>query len=293
MSDVNAELVRLAESVSNLHIVESESLERILFDRNLIGYPFRQACLDASAALVRAAWVTGKLSADMSELLLLSKGLVYALPFAYGQVTGRNLETNVIGARRAEVDAEGARIETPYARLDAGGSHLLIGDTVATGSTICAALELYSRVHTVESVTVLSFAGTGMGAENLNRFCEARGISLGMFFGLAAFGVAPNGFDLSFNNPATQTAKRYRERASAQFDGQQVSAVGWDFGSQAHAVSKYRALTWVEAEVSSLHGHPSLATELVPDDWSVLGYERMAYGESAPQLPQEPFREGG
>lgn len=283
--------VEVSESVEGLRVVHAPELEALLFNRNLIGWEFRSRCLDASRVLLRAALEDNALeSEDLAELILLSKGLVYDLARAYGLETQKNLPTNLIATTRAEVSDEGATILTPYARLDAGGSHLLIGDTVATGSSIAAALDYYRQVHDLTRLTVLSFAGTQAGAQRISRYAQSNGLDVDIFYALAEFAVGDNGFDLSFLHEETVCEDRYREMAVEQFGARTVSAVGWDFGSQALAPQKYRELTWVEAELADAHGESSMGVELEPTRWWRLGFERMAYSGAESALPSEPFR---
>jgi hypothetical protein len=100
------------------------------------------------------------------------------------------------------------------------------------------------------------------------------------------FGLGQNGFDLSFLHPDTVAREAYKERAQTQFDGRPVSAVGWDFGSQAISPGKYRQLCWIEAEMWGLQGAACLEVAQRPQDLSELGHERAAYADWL--MRQEP-----
>ncbi|SCL46003.1 hypothetical protein GA0070606_0902 [Micromonospora citrea] len=262
--------------VTGLHLVHNRHLEALLFDRNLTDLPFRRACLSSSREFVRH--IRDELDgADVAELIILSKGLVYQLAEAVAVEAGRNLPANLVSTSRVAVASDDATVEVSYARFDAGGSTLLVGDTVASGATIVAALREYQRFHAVRRLYVLSYAGALHGAARIAGYCADSGIECTILFGLAAFGLAENGFDLSFLHPATVTRDAYRERARRQFAGKQVSAVGWDFGSQAMAPGKYRQLCWVEADMWGLHGSPALAVARAPEDMAALAHEAPAY----------------
>ena len=272
---------RLADSDGcppELLIVENAALEGMLFNRNLVGIEFSQLCLEASGHFL--CHIVDELddAAQTAELVILSKGLTYRIGEAYAGVTGVSLPMNLIATRRAEVHGDVVSIDAMYERLDAGGSTLIIGDTVASGATVVAALEAYQRRSEVRRLYVFSFAGSRVGAQRIGDYCRRRSIRLTMLFGLAAFGLADNGFDLSFLDPDTHTRAEYREMARVQFDGRPVSAVGWDFGSQVMAPTKYRELCWLEAEKWGLHGHPSLALEKEPTDMNLLRGESAAFG---------------
>ncbi|RKN22595.1 hypothetical protein D7147_08090 [Micromonospora musae] len=268
--------------VTGLHLVHNQNLEALLFDRNLLELPFRRVCLASSREFIRH--IRDELDgADLAELTILSKGLIYQLAEAVALEAGRNLPANIVSTSRVAVASDDATVEVSYARFDAGGSTLLIGDTVASGATIVAALREYQRFHPVRRLYVLSFAGAVNGAARIADYCAGSGIDCTMLFGLAAFGLAENGFDLSFLHPETVTRDTYRERARRQFDGRPVSAVGWDFGSQAMAPEKYRQLCWVEAGVWELHGSPALAVARPPESMDVLAHEAPAYARSGLQ----------
>ncbi|MDH2429117.1 hypothetical protein [Sphaerisporangium sp. TRM90804] len=274
-----AELVRLGADASRLYIVHNAALERLLFDRNLVGTEFRRVCLESSRHFV------GHLAdefrpGDTAELVILSKGLVYQLGDAVAQRFGRNLPLNLVATSRVAVSQESARVAVSYAHLDAPAETLFVGDTVASGATIVAAVGRYLETHPLKRLYVLSYAGTLRGARVIAAFCARRGVRATFLYGLAAFGLGLNGFDLSFLHPDTVTRRSYVDRAARQFSGKPVSAVGWDFGSQAFSPRKYRGLCWVEAEVWGLHGSECLAVAEKPGNWAELAHERAAYADA-------------
>lgn len=243
----NARIVRLDEG-AEVCIVENQPLEELLFDRRLTGVKFRQACLLSTRLFLRHI-LEELADGPVAELMILSKGLVYQLGEAFALETGRNLPVNVVAATRAGVEGEVAKIDLPYTRLDAGGDRLVIGDTVASGSTLIAVLDEYMLHQELSQVYLLSYAGSALGAEAVTNYCGARQVGILIMYGLAAFGLGENGFDLSFLHPGTVTRPEYVQRAHTLYNGQQVSAVGWDFGSQMMAPDKYKRLSWVESRL--------------------------------------------
>lgn len=234
-----------------IYLVRNDALERLLFDRDMVGVEFRRTCLHASCLFIRHI-VDEIESTRVAELLILSKGIVYQLSEAFAIESGKNLPTNLVATTRVGVEADTAKIDVPYARLDAGGDVLIIGDTVASGSTIVAALDEYRKEHALLSIYIFSYAGSIVGGRRILSYCGEHGINSTILYGLAAFGLGINGFDLSFLHPDTITRAEYVERARTLFRDQAFSAVGWDFGSQAMAPQKYRELSWVESKVSAL-----------------------------------------
>jgi hypothetical protein len=265
------------DGARNLYIVENEPLEALLFNRNVIGTSFEAGCLECSRLFLQHVADDLATTSDVSELVILSKGLVYQVGRAFSEEIGRGLPLNLIATRRSAVAGDEATIDVPYGRFDAGGSTLVIADTVASGATIVAAIAAYRRERPLTAVYVLSAAGALVGARRISAYCEGVGVESHLLFGLAAFGLGQNGFDLSFLHPDTITQHKYVERAHDQFAGHPASAVGWDFGSQVQSPQKYRELCWMEAEKWGLHGHPSFGLESQPRDLSLLSGEAAAF----------------
>ncbi|WP_395975101.1 hypothetical protein [Actinomadura sp. 1N219] len=272
-----------------LFLVHNTALEDLLFDRNLTGVEFRRACLRSSRHFI-AHLADEFTPGDTAELMILSKGLVYQLGEATAAETGHNLPANLIATSRTAVSGGDASIEVQYACLEAPAGTLLIGDTVASGATITAALRCYTDSHSVRRVYVLSYAGTLSGATRITEFCARHGIEVTFLYGLAAFGLGDNGFDLSFLHPKTITRTAYADRAREQFSGRPVSAVGWDFGSQCMAPHKYRRLSWLEARIWGLTDAECFAAAEEPREMSDLAHERAAYEHALQNLtaPTDP-----
>lgn len=111
---VDGSVARLAtedREGSRVFIVENNALERLLFDRNLIGVVFRDACLDASRLFVRHIADDIGYTNSMSELVVLSKGLLYQLGVAVSDETGTGLPLNLVATTRIDVSSEDATID--------------------------------------------------------------------------------------------------------------------------------------------------------------------------------------
>jgi len=264
--------------IDNAFIVSNPHLESILFNRNLVGLEFTRACEAASIAFLRHfSPEFESLGDNVAELLLLSKGMYYWLHNAFATVFNRNLQVNFAATRRAEVFNDSARIEIPYLNFDSPSRNLIIGDTIASGATIESALSKYLQHSPLESVYVFTIAGSVVGGQAIAEFCRSHHIDLILTYGLAAFGLGSNGFDLSFLHPDTITNEKYHQRAKTVFKGKPISAVGWDFGTQAQAIRKYKMLCWLEAEYWGLEGDDVFAIKEKPEDFELVEKERAAY----------------
>jgi hypothetical protein len=261
---------------ARIYVVQNKSLERLLFDRNLMGIGFRSACLSSSRYFIRH--LVDEFDAEhAAELVILSKGLLYQLSEAVPQETGHNLPTNLIATSRVAVSGDSARVIITYSQLEAPADTLIIGDTVASGATVIESLGAYKENYRLRRLYVLSYAGSKVGALRIAEFCRSNSIACTFLYSLAIFGLGDNGFDLSFLHVDTITREDYRNRARIQFSGHEVSAVGWDFGSQAMAPGKYRHLCWVEASVWGMQGKECFEVAEEPSDLDELSHEKPAY----------------
>ncbi len=270
---------------TDAYIMSTAWLERILFNRNLIGLEFTQACQNASEAFLRhfASEMSGIHDDDIAELVLLSKGVYYWMHNAFAAQFARNLAANFVATKRVAVAGTTAKIEIPYCDLSASADSLIVADTIATGATMVATLERYLDFHALRRVFVFSIAGSAVGGRVVGNFCRSRDVECTIVYGLAAFGLGSNGFDLSFLHPDTICLNAaYVARARSMFEGKPVSAVGWDFGSQAQSIRKYRMLCWIEAEYWNLQDSSALAIKEKPTDWQLVQKESAAYEARLP-----------
>lgn len=266
------------DGIQRAFVISNSALERLLFNRNLIGLDFVTACEEATAHFIRHFADELDLHGEnLAELVILSKGLHYALRRAFAATLERNLEMSLVATRRAAVHGKDAQVEVFYKDFDAGRNNLIIGDTIASGATVCAALSAYSEYQPVTSVYICTLAGSKVGGQRIDAFCRERGIDLTIAYGLAVFGLGVNGFDLSFLHPETIASDEYIRRAASQFQGRAVSAVGWDFGSQAQAIEKYRNLCWIEAQYWDLQGSEAFALAERPQQMARVERERSAW----------------
>jgi hypothetical protein len=278
-----------ADGLSEAFIISNPALERILFDRNLVGLGFTRACQAASESFFEHFENEFRsFDDDVAELMILSKGIYYWMHNACATRLGRNLQINFVVTKRAAVVGTSVTVEVPYCDFSAPVSNLVIADTIASGATVVAALRHYSAFRRLRHVLIFSIAGSVIGGRAIDAFCQNNGISLTLVYGLAAFGLGANGFDLSFLHPDTICHnEEYLRRAAQLYEGRPVSAVGWDFGSQAQSIQKYRMLCWIEAEYWGLQHSDVFKTKERVADPGLVEKEVGAYGDRI-RLSQPP-----
>jgi len=280
LNDLNeSRLVKLqVDGLTNAFIIENPALEKILFDRNIIGLDFTNACEDASEYFLRHfQQEIIDVNEDLAELVLLSKSIYYWMHNAFAKVFNDNLQSNFAATSRVKVETSSAQIEIPYCNFDAPAKNLIIADTIASGATICEALSTYLNYRELNNVFIFSIAGSLIGGRAISKFCRSRDINLTLAYGLAAFGLGSNGFDLSFLHPETITNVEYKTRAAQVFHNKPVSSVGWDFGTQAQAIRKYKMLCWLEAEYWGLQDSDVFRYKESQLDMRLIKKEYIAY----------------
>jgi hypothetical protein len=266
------------EGLDNVFICENEPLERLLFNRRLAGLDFVRACRESSVLFLKhLAPAIDPYKDDISELMVMTKGYYYWLHNAYELAFNRSLPINFVATNRVGVTEQGVSVRVHFANLDAATGTLIIGDTVASGETICAALEPYISQNSLHRLWVVSYAGTIVGAKRISAFCRARGIDVHFLFGLAAFGLAQNGFDISFLHNETISSQKYLEMAQNRYEGRPISVAGWDFGSQAQAPRKYQTLARVEANYWGMASSPLFPDPIGKIDVKLIEKETAAF----------------
>ena len=149
------------------------------------------------------------------ELTILSGGLYYMLDEAFKEVFGRSLQRCLISAKRYQLKNGSWRALINYENFEAlpDNAIVLIGDTIATGSTIVNSLKklrdaVISKGYTLDKVIILTISGAVDGSRRLkeieNEFKEIWGnFELYVFNCCAIFGLAPNGTDMPYGHPET------------------------------------------------------------------------------------------
>ena len=234
--------------LNNAYIVNNKYLEKLLFNRGLVGKSFIEVCFNASVLFFKHFKDEFIYHDNISELMLLSKGYYYQFVNSYIQATGNNLQLNMVATKRKKIVRNNVEIEIPYSDISALTDTIIIGDTIASGASICAAISHYSKRHKLKKAYIFSYAGSIVGGKRIASFCSQYDIDLTLVYGLAAFGLADNGFDLSFLHPDTITSEEYILKAKNVYKNKAISVIGVDFGTQSQSIKKYSNLCWLERQ---------------------------------------------
>jgi hypothetical protein len=222
-------------------ILDSSALEAFLFDRTVVGVPLLNAAREATTHWLGALRDNGLLAptddADAAGLTILTGGLYYGLQPAWQTVFGSLLPENFIGIKRHLDERNQWFADYHYVSFEAPCRTVLIGDTVASGASVSQGIRAFAdwgRTHGLEQVHFFSACGSLVGGRRIRQACANLGLKVTFTHGLAAFGMAEQGWqlpdtDLPWLHPDTITQPHYRRRAELAFEGKPVCAIG-DWG---------------------------------------------------------------
>lgn len=201
----------------NSYILRMGSARKILYDPLLWGDELRKQTNKCNQIFLKTAWnlvssLKRARASNVCELVVLRGGLGYELDKAFEQVFGRYLPRCFVGARRYRVSSEEFKAEISYRNFDPlpDKSVLLMGDTIATGSSLSQTLaevrdEFRRRNYNPRKLIVFSIAAAFRGCTRLleweKRFREWwPGFRVYLFAAEALFGLE-EGTHLRFRKP--------------------------------------------------------------------------------------------
>ncbi len=149
------------------------------------------------------------------ELTILAGGLYYMLNEAFKEVFGRALQRCLISAKRYQLKNGSWYAVVNYENFEAlpDKAVILIGDTIATGSTMVNSLRKLRNAavnlgYTVDKIIILTISGAVDGSRKLKLIEQEfkdlwENFKLYIFNCCAIFGLAPNGTDMPYGHPET------------------------------------------------------------------------------------------
>ena len=229
----------LRELDEQTFILESSALEAFLFDRTVVGIPLLNAAREATTHWLGALRERQLISAgdEVAGLTILTGGLYYGLQPAWQTVFGSLLPENFIGIKRHLDERNQWLADYHYASFEAPCRTVLVGDTVASGASVSQGIRAFASwgvEHGLEEVHFFSACGSRVGGQRIRQTCVDLGLKATFTHGLAAFGMAEQGWqlpdtDLPWLHPDTITQPHYQQRAESAFQGKPVCAIG-DWG---------------------------------------------------------------
>lgn len=175
-----------------------------------------------------------------SEVVALSGGLYYKIADAFSKMFGSNLPQCFLGVKRRATEDGGWVADVSYKNLDSlrEKPFLLMGDTIATGSTLEATFNLLKEKvdpSSVRGVALFSIAGALPGIQAFKAATKDFS-DVYVFLSNALFGLSTNGTDMPWLHPETVAIPSVLERAQKIY-GQWLAenwCTIWDWGDRAN-----------------------------------------------------------
>src|SRR3989338_8722958 len=224
----------------NTFIICSDPARAVLYAPYLAGKKLQDSMEKNSSifsSILAKHVLAGAVREQLCELVFLSGGLYYALNAGFKKEFGFALPQCFIGIQRQRVEGkEGQfRAVAGYGNFESlpDNAHVIIGDTVATGSTLIKGIQLLldeaeNRGISLASITILTLAGSAIGAQKLAKLSKTHilpqhpNCKVYFFACEMLFHLMPDGTDMRFLMPDSIMPDESRQEALARY-GQYLS----------------------------------------------------------------------
>ena len=265
--------VRGSDFPSNSYILCSEQSRKILYSPHIAGKRLQDS-LDGMgelfARVIGENFLAGEERGKTVELIFMSGGLFYSLNHGFKKVYGFALPQCYMGIQRVRVDgSEGeftARVGYENFESLQDNANIVIGDTIATGSTLFKGLRwlltiLEERRYKMNRLVICTLAGSLKGARKLadmERRIKFEHPNAKLYFVACEqlFHLMPDGTDLRFVGESAvapeETAQETR-RMYGEYLGKHMKCAVFDWGTRCKNPKKHyhEFLEFCEKELKS------------------------------------------
>ena len=242
--------VREESLPSKTSVICSDLSRSILYSPHLAGRELQERMEKMSRIFVDVITekaLKGVKLGHLVEFVLLSGGLYYSLARGFREAHGYALPQCFLGIKRQRVEgSEGQfRAVSTYENFESlpQDASVIIGDTVATGSTLVRAIkELESAMEEKEGkirkVVVCSLACSTEGARKLKKLEEKmaeQGAELYLVVAEQLFHLMPDGTDLRFlreDSVMPDETREYTLQRYGEFLGREMKCAVFDWGTR-------------------------------------------------------------
>jgi len=242
--------VREENLPSSTYILCSDASRSILYSPYLAGRELQERMERMSHIFIDAMTETALKGIKLEhivEFVLLSGGLYYSLARGFREVHGYALPQCFLGIKRQRVEgSEGQfRAVSTYENFESlpQDSCVVIGDTIATGSTLVRAIkELENAIEEkdgrIRKIVVCSLACSTEGARKLKKIEErmaGQGTELCLIAAEQLFHLMPDGTDLRFLREDSIMPDETREctlEKYGEFLGKEMKCAVFDWGTR-------------------------------------------------------------
>jgi uracil phosphoribosyltransferase len=237
---------------SNTYIFNSPYSREILYNPQLAGISLQRAMERVSPIFVEIATekaLRGEKRGDVAELILLTGGIYYFLAKGFRDVHGYSIPQCFLGIKRERVEGtEGDFIAVSrYENFEAlpKNACIIIGDTIATGSTLVESLGKLENIMEAEGaklnkLVVCSLACATSGARKLRELekkMKERNpeFELCLIVAEGLFHLMPDGTDMRFlreDSILPESTREYTLERYGEFLGKEMKCAVFDWGTR-------------------------------------------------------------
>lgn len=256
------------------HILCAKSTRDVLYSPHVAGKPLQDMMEkngELFATILSKKVLQKEKRQNTCELVFLSGGLFYYLSHGFKRAHSFAIPQCFIGIQRQRVEGrEGDfRAISGYENFEAlpDDANVIIGDTVATGSTLVKGVQLLldaaeAKGTALRSINAITLAGSFAGAKKLAMLAKKHiapqhpGCRVSFFACEALFHLMPDGTDLRFLMPGTIMPEESRKEAVSRYGeclGKSMKCAVFDWGTRCkNPVEHYKEfLKYCEEELSS------------------------------------------
>ncbi|MBD3398589.1 hypothetical protein GF412_05095 [Candidatus Micrarchaeota archaeon] len=237
---------------SNTYIFNSPYSREILYSPHLAGISLQRAMERVSPIFVEIATekaLKGEKRRDVAELILLAGGLYYFLAKGFRDVHGYSIPQCFLGVKRKRVEGtEGDFVAVSrYENFESLPEEacIIIGDTIATGSTLVESLGKLENIieakgGRLKKLVVCSLACASAGARKLGELEKKikeknPEFELCLIVAEGLFHLMPDGTDMRFLHPDSilpESTREYTIEKYGEYLGKRMKCAVFDWGTR-------------------------------------------------------------
>lgn len=217
------------------YIFCSDEARAILYSPNMAGKKLQDAMEKVSqqfAAVLAKHELSGAKKEDICEVVMLSGALYYNLNSGFKKQFSFALPQCFIGIQRSRVEGKEGQFLAlaSYENFESlpDNAHIIIGDTVATGSTLMKGIQLLldaaeEKGTSIASISMVTLAGSAVGARKFASIAKKHVLPQHpnckvSFFGCEMlFHLMPDGTDMRFLMPDSIMPEESRREALSRY----------------------------------------------------------------------------
>lgn len=237
---------------SNTYLFNSPYSREILYNPQLAGIALQRAMERVSPIFVEIATkkaLRGQKRGDVAELVLLAGGLYYFLAKGFRDVHGYSIPQCFLGVKRQRVEGSAGDFVavSKYENFESlpKNACIIIGDTIATGSTLVESLGKLENIMEAEGaklnkLVVCSLACASAGARKLRELekrMKERNPEFELYLIVAEglFHLMPDGTDMRFlreDSILPESTREYTLEKYGEFLGKEMKCAVFDWGTR-------------------------------------------------------------